>query len=269
MQLRTLRQKGLSLVELMVGMLVSLVVLGAVGGMYLTTVRGQTYALRTAKLNQELRATMNVITADLRRAGYWGGAVIGGASSAMSADPGGGRSYPYSRRGASASQTDLAAHNGGGCILYAYDANDDQSDPVPAGEVFGFRINGNAVEMLNGGVAVTSSCNAGSWLAVTSADIVTISGLSFSTTGSQCLNVTKGLSWRLTQSPSTQPACAATGAAIAMNAGTYVAPAAGDVLIETRQIVVTLNGAHAADPTMTATVSETVNVQNDRVFTVP
>lgn len=257
------QQRGLSLVELMVGMLVSLVVLAAVGGMYLTTVRGQTYALRTAKLNQELRATMNVITADLRRAGYWGGAVSGGTSSVLSADPGGGRSYPYSRRGASGSQTDLTVLDGGGCILYAYDANNDGIDPVPAGEVFGFRLNGNAVEMLNGGVTVTSSCSADTWLAVTSADIVTISGLSFSTTGSQCLNVTKGLSWRLTQSPSTQPACAATGEA------TYVAPTSGDMLIETRQIFVTLSGAHAADPTMTATVSETVYVQNDRVFIAP
>lgn len=275
MQLTRTRQAGLSLVELMVGMLVSLIVLGAASSMYLTTVRGQTYSLRTAKLNQELRATLNVLAADLRRAGYWGGAVTaaGGAVGGLSADPaGGGTSYPYSRRGAAASQTDLTVLNGGACLLYAYDLNSAAAGVVPAVHVFGFRLNGNQIEMLNPadpGVAVTSNC-AGNWIPVTSGDIVAISALNFSTTGSQCLNVTKGLSWRLTQSPSTQSACAASGGAIAMNdGGTYAAPTSGDLMIETRQVVVTLTGSHAADATMIATVSETVHVQNDRIFTVP
>jgi len=269
MQLRRNRQAGLSLVELMVGLLVSVIVLAAAASMYLTTLRGQTYSLRAAKLNQELRATVNVVAADVRRAGYWGGAVAGGSPAALSNDPGGtggGRSYPYNRRGVAASQTDLAVLTNGTCILYAYDANADASSPVPAGEVFGFRSNANAIQMLTGAAAITADCSAGNWEAVTSADTVAITALNFSTTGSQCLNATQNLSWRLTESPSTQSACAASGAAIAMNAGTYAAPATGDLLIETRQVVVTLTGAHAADAAMTTTVSETVHVQNNRIF---
>ena len=260
------RQAGLSLVELMVGLVVGLIVVAGASAMYVTTVRGQSYGLRAAKLNQDLRATMSVIAADVRRAGYWAGAVV--------VTPGTPPTYtystnPYSLRGGT--QTDIAILNGGTCIMYAYDADADGSNPVEAGEVFGFRLSGNVIQMLEpaaGGPTVTSNCAAGTWSGMTSNDTVVISALSFSTTGSQCLNASTDptLSWTVSEDPSTAAPCAATSAQSTINgAGTHAAPGGSDVITEVRQITITLTGSHQSDPTMAATITETVHLPNNRI----
>lgn len=70
-------QRGLSLVELMIGLALGLfIVAGALGihFQHLTT----TAELRLqAQLNHEMRAAMDLVTRDLRRAGHWPAAVSG------------------------------------------------------------------------------------------------------------------------------------------------------------------------------------------------
>lgn len=64
---------GISMVELMVGIAISLIVVG--GGLSLLanfTGENRRLLLET-RLNQDLRAAMDVITRDLRRAGHWQG----------------------------------------------------------------------------------------------------------------------------------------------------------------------------------------------------
>ncbi len=274
-------QAGLSLVELMVGLVVGLIVVAGAGAMYVTTVRGQTYALRGAKLNQDLRATMNVIAADVRRAGYWGGAAVNGTLATVS--------NPFTSR--TGTQTDVTVAAGNACVLYAYDENGldpdddawDQADwdtaaklVVPASEVFGFRLTGNVIQMLQpgGGVgapAATDDCTVGTWLAMTDNGTVVIDALSISTTGSQCMNATQDLTWKLTAADSVLSPCAAPAADVTMNVAgkVHAAPVAGDVLTEVRQLTITLTGHHQSDTTMASTVVETVHLPNNRIFTVP
>lgn len=68
-------QRGLTLVELMVGIAIGLFVLAA--GVLGTTssLRGNRELLLEARLQQDLRAAMDLITRDVRRAGYWGNAI--------------------------------------------------------------------------------------------------------------------------------------------------------------------------------------------------
>jgi len=70
-------QGGLSLVELMVGIAISLVIVA--GGLSLLTnftAENRRLLLET-RLNQDLRAAMELVTQDLRRAGYWQGSTAG------------------------------------------------------------------------------------------------------------------------------------------------------------------------------------------------
>lgn len=259
------RQAGLSLVELMVGLLVGLIVVAGAGAMYVTTVRGQTYALRAAKLNQDLRATMGVIASDIRRAGYWAGSVVVNAGPPVT--------YTFPTNSYTAATTDLAILDGGACVMYAYDADADGA-AVEAGEVFGFRLADDEIEMLQADAPapmVTSDCTAGTWGGMTRNDTIVIDSLTFSTTGSQCMNATQDLSWKLTAANSRLAPCAAPAADVTMNVAgkVHAAPVAGDVLTEVRQLTITLTGHHASDTTMASTVVETVHLPNNRIFTVP
>lgn len=263
-------QRGMSLVELMVGLVVGLIVLAGAGAMYITTVRGQTDALRAAKLNQDLRAVVNLIAADVRRAGYWQGSVVlpAGADPKLTFP-----SNPYTRSGAV--QTDLSVLNNGTCVMYSYDAGLASADVEP-GEIFGFRRVGSVIEMLDpdpteNTLVETSDCAVGEWLELTTQDTLVVDSLIFSTTGSQCMNATQNLSWRISASGVRTSACFTPGGSVTMNVAgkTYVAPVTGDLLSEVRQLTISLTGHHASDPDMASTITEIVHLGNNRILQAP
>ena len=71
------RMRGLSLVELMVGIAVSLFVVAAATLLTSTQLSDNRRLLLETQLQQDLRATADIITRDLRRVGYWHEAVKG------------------------------------------------------------------------------------------------------------------------------------------------------------------------------------------------
>lgn len=66
------RQRGLSVVELMVAVTVGLIVLSGVTAMLVNSLQANNDTVRASRLNQELRAVMDLVVRDLRRAGYRG-----------------------------------------------------------------------------------------------------------------------------------------------------------------------------------------------------
>ena len=66
------RQRGLSMVELMVAVTVGLIVLSGVTAMLVNSLQANNDTVRASRLNQELRAVMDLVVRDLRRAGYRG-----------------------------------------------------------------------------------------------------------------------------------------------------------------------------------------------------
>jgi type IV pilus assembly protein PilW len=245
-------QKGVSIIELMIGIVVGMLIIAGVTAAYIATMRGSNDTLRSAKLNQALRASMDVMVNDIRRAGYWGTAVAG--------------TNPFTVRGGG-SQTDIAILNGGSCILFAYDATHQTGNTagtVESADFFGFRETSDEVVMRQGNSDgnFTSSCAGTSgWQGFTDSDDVIIDTLTFSFNGSQCLNENTGATW--TSTSDTTPACdntAATG---------YAAPASGSRLVEIRQVTITLAGHLTADPAFTISLSQPVRVRNDRIITVP
>lgn len=65
-------QQGMSLVEMMIAMTISLIVIGAVSGVYLSTSRNYTQDEMLSRMQENARYAMHVLAEDLSMTGYWG-----------------------------------------------------------------------------------------------------------------------------------------------------------------------------------------------------
>jgi len=68
---RTRNSKGFTLIELMIGMIVGLIVLSAVGYAFISSIRSAKDVLNSSKLNSEVSLITDVVIGELRRTGYW------------------------------------------------------------------------------------------------------------------------------------------------------------------------------------------------------
>lgn len=235
-------QKGASLVELMVGMAIGLIIVAAAASVYVTTVRGGSDTLRSAKLNIELRGAMDIMVAEIRRAGY----IWFDANTNLSTNP------------FMQANTNLTLV-GSDCLLFAYDANGN--NVADTSDQFGFKKNGSKVSMRFGGTAPSTSAGCSiandSWESITDDNSIIVDTLNFAVTY-QCLNAQTGAG-------SANQACA-TGNAIynAANAATVKSD-----LVEIRNVTITLVGHHKDDAQTRMSLSQSVRVRNDRIQTVP
>lgn len=72
-----LAQRGVTMIELMLGIAVGLIVMAGVVGLLAGQLRGNQDLIGTIRLNNELRSSMDLIVRDLRRASYWGNSLAG------------------------------------------------------------------------------------------------------------------------------------------------------------------------------------------------
>ncbi|MGR9101298.1 MAG: PilW family protein [Gammaproteobacteria bacterium] len=140
-------ERGVTLIELMVAMVIALIVMAAVSGMFITTLRSNSDAMKMMRLNQELRAVMTLMTREIRRAGYFSG------NSA---------NYPttYGSKWPDISFTATG-------FEYVYDQN--ENGVYDANDDFAFRWDGSAVEMFRGGIGTD----------LTDPDVVNVTSLRF------------------------------------------------------------------------------------------
>jgi len=155
------RQRGVSLVELLVGVALGLFIV-AVGMTLLTgNLRENRALVVESRLMQDLRTASDLVSRDLRRAGYWSDAAAGvwqrGASGVTA--------NPYT------AVAPLAAASDAVSFRFSRDAAENHS--VDGNEQFGFRLRAGALEMMLG---------AGNWQAVT--DPATLAVTAFSVTPS-------------------------------------------------------------------------------------
>lgn len=231
-------QKGVGLIELMVGMTIGLIIVAAAGSIYITALRGGTDATRSAKLNMELRGAMDTMVSEIRRAGYH----FATTSTDTTANP---------FMQATTSLTIPSAS----CVLFSYDA--DQSGAANTADFFGFKQDGDAIAMRSGGTAPTTSdgCAAAndSWEKITDDNNVVVDTLSFTGTF-QCWN---------TATNTSETASCATGNPV------YNGAATGNRLVEVRDVSITLAGHHKADTLMQISLTQQVRVRNDKILVKP
>lgn len=258
-------QRGLTLIEILIALLLGIILIGATITVYIITIRGSADTIRAARLNHDLDSALLLMVNDIRRAGYWGGAVAGADS----------RNNPFMAATTNVLIYDTDGDDEGDCILYTYDANgsgintpNDFTDDVDANEYYGFRLNNGVVEMrLTGNTTAVAGCgNVGqSWQAMTISDnggeSLNITRLAFSfdpiadpdlPTTSKCLNTFK-------LDPPEDTLCEDTVDYLETD----------DRAIETRQVNIVIAGQLANDATVTKTVSGSVRIRNDRIFTQP
>ena len=219
------QQYGFSLVELMIAMSIGLFILGGVLGIFSSTVHNNTESLQTARLQHDLRTTMAIMQNDIRRAGYWSNAL-----------PTFGANNPFTT-----DISDLTILDAGSCVLYTYDLNKNGIIDNDI-EFFGFRLNGDRIEMRVSG-STTTNCHVADseWEAVTDSSIIAITSLTFDSSHYVCTNLTD----------STDVGCAS--------------PSTDDITQTIRQIDISLTGNVTANSSITRSLSESVRVRNDKL----
>lgn len=262
-QINLHKQRGLSLVELMVGMVAGLIVVGGVTSVYLTTIVSSADTLKQSKLNQEMTTLMSVIAADVRRAGIWGTDEI---------DYGAPQDNPFAQFNDTALEVfgdkddvdDAGVRGNGNCIVYTYDVDTTDGSNVASTDLRGFRLNNNAVEMRQNGDTSDAGnlCNDAddTWLPVTDSNVITITALDFSLANSGCLNTREpdGINNdgdAATNEPD-EADCYRTD---------YVSTAAGNITVETRQVDISITASLVSDTTVSLSMGQSVRVRNDLV----
>jgi len=170
-------QAGATLIELLIGMLVGIIVVAGGMSVYVTSVRGQSENIKLARLNQDMRAMMDTMERDIRRAGF------------VTSDPETNfdslKSNPFFDS-SDPNFAELAVYNPGtttgSCIVYSYNMDDESPPQVDSNERLGFRLNGKAgeLEMRSGG-DTNEDCDDGEWESFTEPE-VEITGLTFTLT---------------------------------------------------------------------------------------
>jgi len=149
------KQKGFSLVELLVALVIGLFVAGIVTTMYISVLRANSTTVQLARLNQDLQAALDIMSRDIQRAGY-----VSGAEAALSRDTSGNvvnstkltavanasfSAFKIVSGAIGSDPNDINATPSsptGSCILIRYDANNDGSivgNPGTNDEVLGYR----------------------------------------------------------------------------------------------------------------------------------
>jgi prepilin peptidase dependent protein B len=147
--LRSPRPRGLSLVELLVGIALGLFVIAAATTLLAAQWREQRQLATEARLMQDLRTASDIVTRDVRRAGAWGGAAASGVAA-----------NPYAAWDAPA--------GGAGPLVYRYTRDAVENGVVDANEQFGLRLRNGSLEIALG---------AGQWQALTDAGTLSVTAL--------------------------------------------------------------------------------------------
>lgn len=148
--MQALEHRGVSMVELLVGIALGLFIVAIATTMLLARLQSHRELLLRSRLIQDLRVAADVVARDLRRAGYWGEAGAVGAA----------RANPYSALAPAAQASDA--------IGFRYSRDEHEDHGVDVNEQFGFRLHQGVIEMLLGG----------RWQALTDSATMTVTAFS-------------------------------------------------------------------------------------------
>jgi prepilin-type N-terminal cleavage/methylation domain-containing protein len=156
--IRPSRQRGLSLIELMIAMVAGLIVSGAALALVISMMKSNAETIKATRLTQELRATAEIIGRDLRRA-------------RSVSDPIGNVDVATKVNGCNTISP--AASNSATCVTFAYDCTST------GGEFKAIGLAGNKVRLLTSATS-TPACPTASTGTQLSSDAIKINSFNVS-----------------------------------------------------------------------------------------
>lgn len=225
---RTGPVRGLSIVELLVGIAVGMFVLAGATMVVSNQISDNKRLLLETQVQQDMRAAMDIIVRDIRRSGYT--KFADSLVQPVSAPPKAAVAYrPAGYNNFSATL--------GSSIAYSYSSEPDNAtkNAIVADDMHGFRLTSGKIEALLG---------AGGYQALTDPNVVTITSF----------DITQQVS-----APMPLPTCETTPCA------TAACPAPNGQYIATRHLVLTMNGQAVHDASIRRQIRATVRVRNDEV----
>jgi len=166
-----IKQQGYSIVELLIGITMSLILFTALIAVFSTNLGYSSKSLKIDKLNSELQSALMLMSNEIRRAGYWAN-----ASSDLAASS---NHNPFM---STTNGTDISVPNSS-CILFTYDKNADGTLPAISSasddERYGFRLNSQVLQTRPYGASFSCAAAASAWENVTDSNVVLITNLSF------------------------------------------------------------------------------------------
>lgn len=134
-------QRGLSLIEMMVGIVVGMIVVAGASLMMVTQIGEHRRLMLETQIQQDLRAVADLVLRDLRRAGYWensqNGILVANAVTPAA-------SNPYLSITPAITQTE------GSSVEYSYTRDSSKERPennlLDTNEVFGFKLDGEVLK---------------------------------------------------------------------------------------------------------------------------
>jgi prepilin peptidase dependent protein B len=145
--------RGFTMVELLIGMAVGLFIVAASASLLTANLRENRNLLIESRLMQDMRTAADMITRDLRRAGYWAAANAGvrtDGGATVLANP-----YVEVAPGSAAADS----------VSFRFSRDTTENNSVDSNEQFGFRLRNGAIELQLG---------AGNWQALTDASTLTV-----------------------------------------------------------------------------------------------
>jgi type IV pilus assembly protein PilW len=220
-------QRGLSIVEFMVGTAIGLFVVGGALKVFVDLFDNNRRQLVEVRLNQDLRAAADIISRDLRRSGYWENATLGVAQT------------PVDNPFANANVTGMTANS----LTYTYDRSRDGAFAAVTDQS-GFQLTGYVLQMRVGN----------GWQNLT--DPATVQVTSF----------TVDTSAGAEQVVSRAAYCPCVSSAGPTRCDPAVVDASANrPVVVMRRANIEIQGRATTDNTMTRQVVETVRLRNDEV----
>lgn len=246
------RQRGMSIVEMLIGVVIGLVVVGGAIKLMIDSFGENRRLLLETRVNQDLRAAADLIARDIRRAGYWANATSGVFSTAGGAA----MANPYVDVVVSSTEPaegSVVTH--GDSIAYQYGR--DTNNVVNFSEQAGFRVTDAGVLEFRS----DPDDSAARWLAVTDPKVVLVTSLAITP-----LATPREIDLFTYCACLVKLTCTV---ADFQAGGAYYEPTNPAVprrpTLTIREYSIVLAGRSTADATVLREVRETVRVRNDRL----
>lgn len=161
---------GFSLIELIISMAVGIVIIAGVLAIFGSSIKNNSETVLNAKMNQELRSAMELITNEIHRAGYWSGASTAVSNTAL-------------QYGVENVVNDTT--NDIYCIIYSYEHSDNTIRRR------GFRLNNKTIEWARTNASPSCTSIGAEWTPITENTMVEITAMTITDETNECWNYTQ------------------------------------------------------------------------------